>query len=438
MNFRSTAVLAFVAACLALFLAFWGRDDDAIRGHDQIRRAFRFDPARVERLQVETPDLLVECVREGAQWKLVRPIAARANPVAVERLLGALQELPRGDLVILPRRSPHPYAPYGLDEPRARIEIVEGAATNRIHVGRRTPLGDGVYVRQPDRPGLLRIRAEVLDLLPASVEALRDRSLLAGSPAAIDRLDVRGPSGYIQLVRDADGSWRLFQPFTARADSASVVAIVEQILACNVVQFVQDGVRDLAPYGLDNHGAVTALLNSPASQGSQLLALGDPLPNAPHLVYARLQAESSVYAVPLAVRQALLVRPDDLRDRRIPGLVPEAIRSVRVEDGDSSLELVRDPDGAWNLAAPFVAPANSAAVDSLLRSWSNVRLVSFESTPPADPPPFSRRILVELRAPRALPIELLLGPHPTDPSLSRVSISGDSTVASNHWPFSPR
>ena len=141
-------------------------------------------------------------------------------------MLGALQELPRGDIILPPRRATDAYTPYGLDDPRARIAIIEGTVTNRILIGRHTPLGDGVYVRQSDHAGLARINTSLLDLLPTSADALRDRSLLSGAPAAIERLDIRSPAGYIQLASDESGDWRTFQPFTARADPATVAILV--------------------------------------------------------------------------------------------------------------------------------------------------------------------------------------------------------------------
>ena len=211
MGFRLTGILALVAAFLGLLILLWDEDDDTTRARlEQARRAFRFDPARVDRLVIEMEDLAIECRLEGAQWHLVRPLAARADPTAIERLLDALQELPRGD-IILPasRRGDDAYAPYGLDAPRARLSLVEGAATNRILIGRRTPLGDGVYVRQSDHAGLARLDPALLDLLPTSAADLRDRALLAGTPASIDRLDIRGPAGYMQLARNGLENLRL-------------------------------------------------------------------------------------------------------------------------------------------------------------------------------------------------------------------------------------
>ncbi|HQQ61125.1 MAG TPA: DUF4340 domain-containing protein [Kiritimatiellia bacterium] len=431
MTIRFTGLLALVAAVLGLLIAFWDRDDDTARARlEEARRAFRFNPARVDRLFIEAGELAIECRLRGRQWHLVRPISARADSIAIERLLAALQELPRGDIILPPRRATDAYVPYGLDTPRARISIIEAGVTNEILIGRRTPLGDGVYVRQSHHAGLARIHPSLLDLLPAGAEALRDRTLLAGAPAAIERLDIRSPAGYVQLARNGNGEWRMFQPLAGRADSAAVGAILENLLACTVVQFIHDGVSDLAPYGLDGPGAVTAVLNTDTGDGSQMLSFGDPLPNDPALVYARLQAENSIYAVPLAVRQALLVRPDDLRDRRVPGLEPAAMVRVRIDEAEHALEFHRETNGTWQLVAPMRAPAESAAIEALLHSWAEVRLTSFELLSPTSPPPvFPRRLRIETRNAQSPPIEFRLGPHPQDPNSVRLLLENDSAIA---------
>lgn len=428
MSFRLTGVLALAVAILGVLIAFWDRDDDTARARlEQARRAFRFDPARVDRLLIDVGDLSIECRLDGRQWRLVKPLAARADSRAIERLLGALQELPRGDILLPPRRADNAYAPYGLDVPRATLSIVEGSSTNRILIGRRTPLGDGVYVRQSDQTGLARLNPALLDLLPASADALRDRSLLSGAPAAIERLDIRGPSGYLQLARGEHNGWRLFQPFTARADSAAVSAVIEKLLACDVVQFVQDAVGDLSPYGLDSRSAVTAVLNTDTGAGSQMLSFGDPLPNDPSLVYARLQAENSIYAVPQDVRQMLLLKPDDLRDRRLPGLDPDSIQDLRIEAAETALELRQTDDDAWEILSPLRAPGDVGAIRDLLRSWADMRLVSFETA--VEAPIWARTVRIAPRNPKAAPVVLRLAPLPDNTNACLIAIEGDSSFA---------
>lgn len=430
MNLRLTAILAAIAALLGLAVAFWGRDDDLTRSrYEQARRAFRFDAPRIERLLIQTDDLDLECQRQQDHWRLIRPVEARADAVAIERLLGGLHDLSRGDIILPPRHSPDPYGPYGLNAPRIRLALVEGAATNQILIGRRTPLGDGVYVRQAEQAAIARLHADLLGLLPTSVEAMRDRSLLNAEAAAIDRLDIRSSTGFIQLARDGDGTWRMFQPVTARVDSTAIGALIENLLAGHIVQFVQDGVSDLAPYGLDNHGAITVVLSSDTHHGTQMLALGDPLPNAPTLVYARLQAEPSVYAVPAELRTTLDVRPDDLRDRRLPSLPPQAIQHVRIADGEAGLEFTRDETGQWLMLAPVQTPADSDAVDALLQSWGDIRIAAFEFPPLTNPPPLTRSLWIDMRDARYPPVGVQMGRHPQNTNQFRLVMDDDPLVA---------
>ena len=124
-------------------------------------------------------------------------------------------------------------------------------------------------------------------------------------------------------------------------------------------------------------------MNHDSGAGRLILSLGDPLPNAPERCYARLQAENSVYAVPIALRPALQVKPDDLRDRRLPPISPEDIQRIQIEDNGNRLEWLHDSSLGWQLTAPLQAPANPEAVQQILRQWTDVRLTAF--IPPAAP-----------------------------------------------------
>ena len=81
MNFRLTGILALVAAVLGLLILFWDRDEDNDQARlERARRAFRFDPARVDRVLIEASGLAVECRRQDRHWQLVQPLVAPPIP----------------------------------------------------------------------------------------------------------------------------------------------------------------------------------------------------------------------------------------------------------------------------------------------------------------------------------------------------------------------
>ena len=262
MRSRTTPVLALLVLLLGAYLLVWEHGDRIDRdGLSRMRRSLRIDPDRVEALAIETPSTRLLCRRRGDSWFLAEPTAARADASRIHQLLAILRELPRGEVLLPDRRDPAAWAHYGLEPPHAAISVVQGTATNRFLVGRRSPLGDGVYVRQDGIPAVVRISAALLDLLPSGAEALRARTLLRGDPSAVARLEIRNASGYIQLAREPSGPWRILQPVATRADPVPIATLVRELLACTIVQFVQDGVTcypDLIKVGISlESGALT-------------------------------------------------------------------------------------------------------------------------------------------------------------------------------------
>lgn len=430
---RTTLALALAAAAAAAYIFTVEREDDSRRtAVAAARAAFRFNPARVQSLRIRNGAADLSVARDPAdpaRWTLVAPIAVRADASAIERLLAALRDLPSDDLILPPDADADPaaaYAPYGLDAPPVALSIVESAAETAdavtFLVGRRTPLGDGIYARVEGAPGIVRIATPLLSLIPSSTETLRSRDLLQGDPASVDRLEIRAPSaGFLQLAREkATGAWRIAQPISARADASIVAETLDALFTSHIEQFVQDNAADLAPYGLDSQSAVTAVLNLADDSGSQVLSVGDPLPNAPHLVYARIQGESSVYAVPSTLRTALVRPAAERRDRHVPGLdAPADIQRLRIEAPPAPpLELFRDADGAWFLASPLRAPADPATVEALLDALSSVRYTRFPAPGlPADadgaPPTadaYLRTLRITLAATPDRPVALLVAP----------------------------
>ena len=449
MRYRATAWLAAAVLLLGAYLFVWERGDAAGRDRAaRLRRALRIDAERVTALEIDCPAGHFACLRRGPVWRLAAPIAAPADASRIRQILATLQDLPRGEVILPAGRSPDAYAHYGLEPPAAAVAAIQGVATNRLLIGRRSPLGDGVYVRREGQDGVIRVPTAILDLLPATPDALRSRTLLSGVPSAVTRLEIRNDSGYIQLARAPGGAWRILQPVDTRADPVPVDTILRELFACTVVQFVQDGVTDFSPYGLDTRSALTAILDTEGGPGARMVAFGDPLASAPGLVYARLQGENSVYAVPDAAALALAVRPDDLRDRRIPGLsIPSRIRAVRAESGDAVLQLERTDAGTWQIERPRRVPADPTAVDALLAGWAAVRVMDFENPPSpsaasALPPPpeprYTRRIQLTLQGDTA-PAILYAGPldRPEDgngdttlpPDACRIRIDGETATA---------
>ena len=215
MKGRTTVILLLAVLALAAFIRFYERDTQTTSERTAgVRRLVRVEPDRTAEIRLRTGDFEVRCRRDGADWTMTMPVATRADSGEIERILWQLHDLPCRDVITAreQRQYGRQLADYGLENPRARITLKDDAGRRVLLVGRETPLGETVYVMQKDRGEIMVTDAAILDLAPKSEVPLRDRRLFRGDAYEATRVEVRGPSGFLQVARSAGGDWRLQQP----------------------------------------------------------------------------------------------------------------------------------------------------------------------------------------------------------------------------------
>lgn len=139
------------------------------RGPEDLRdrRVLDVEPAKVERLEIETRGIDVAVERDGEAWWIVRPERAPADAGKLGRLLS--------DLSVLRAES-------FVDEGREAEEAVETAETVITLTGRELPdavrlrlgpVADGRRLAQGRDGRLYTVREALVSHLPTSVEELR-------------------------------------------------------------------------------------------------------------------------------------------------------------------------------------------------------------------------------------------------------------------------
>lgn len=382
MRWRSTVLLLAVCLGLGVYILTVERRLDGTRARqEKARRAFsiRADEVRALRLQTETLDLA--CVYDGQRWTLQRPAVARADAGEIERILTGLESLARG-AVITPREQRRlglDLKAYGLDPPAATLELDDGARRQRYAIGRVAPFGDAVYVACEATGDIVAADTNLLALLPTSVDRLRDRDLVSLRPDRVRRIDLRNPSGFVQLARNPDGRWFIKQPIESRADHLLVDTLLAEITSAQIAAFVDDEVSDFAPYGCDPESAITLSLTA-RREGEIQLALGRPMETDTNWVYARLNQEPAVYGVPLALREHASRKAMDLRDRRLTALQPAEVDRITLRENERVLVFEREADG-WRIEQPRRWPAANERVEDLTRKLCAARIERFIDDP---------------------------------------------------------
>lgn len=385
MKTRTTGALLLAVVLLGAFiLLVERRGPDTEHRRAAARLAFQISPDAVRMLRIETTGSVLRCVRGSDGWRMEEPVAAPADATAIQRLLYALETMPREALVTRAERDQRgqTLASYGFEPARAAIRLEGDGVQLNMEVGRVAHLGS-LYVRELGQDAVVATSTNILAALPGSPADLRDRTLFRVDPYQVRRIQVRRPEGFLQLAKGEGGEWTIQQPFAARADAAVVEDWIEKILHLRVEEFVRDGAADFSPYGFDEPASAEISFDvNQADSPTVTLSVGRESDPASGHRYARWKGKDSVLALDASVTELAGISVSRLRDRRLAAFDPASIQNIMVTRGEQNLKLERK-NGAWTITEPEEAPADGEAVEQFMREWASMRVEDFIPAPSA-------------------------------------------------------
>jgi hypothetical protein len=357
-TWRNTALLAALAAGLFAFIVCYERrsGSSAPPAAASTRLLPALKTAEVTAVQVRrTNQFLLKAERTGASWMLKAPLTYPAAPVAVERLLTALERA-----LVATRLAPREMAArglktsdVGLDQPEAVIVLEQGQDRQELQLGSRTTAGDQLYAQVVGQPGICVVEAALLDLLPQSVHDWRNLALFDLAGWEFDRVEVVRTNGTLGLQREeSPPAWQISRP-RQRADQLRVQGLLDKLQQARVVRFVSDDPKtDLESYGLQ-----TPQLEIVLGRGTNLVQrvqFGRSPPNDTTNVYARRLSQTNVVLVSVALLQVLNTPAPEFRDRRLLAFDPETISLIEVRSEDP-FTIRRQTNGTWLAGENIVA-----------------------------------------------------------------------------------
>ena len=211
------------------------------------------------------------------KWRMTEPVDWAADDYEVGRLLRAAVEGKYRQSVELAGSSLRPgakgqptLASLGLEPPAFRLVLITGpvrppvlgaakgqspARTITVGVGRRSALGEGLYVRVDDQPkAAILERADLLERARDKTNTYRSRDLVTLARDDVVRIGLDGEKGKARIDRsDKDKDrWVMAQPMAARVDPEAASSLVRAAVAgATAKEFIEDDPKDLARYGLD-------------------------------------------------------------------------------------------------------------------------------------------------------------------------------------------
>ncbi|WP_372847414.1 DUF4340 domain-containing protein, partial [Pontiella sp.] len=381
MKGRSTIVLLIAIVVLGTFIGI--QESWRVRNSPAVIRRIRLfdlDPASLGMVEFQLTNTVVRFSKENGVWMAGGSAGGmgRADVELIHRMVSGLNSMGKGTTITrkhLEIRGVDP-AEYGFDNPLVEIRATDNEGKHCWVVGRRTPLGDMVYVKQEGIDDIYTVPHKLLSIVPSRPDLLRDRELFSGKAAGVRRIEIRGEAGFVQLVKDPQAGWRLQQPVTAPADPREVEEFIKKLYRLRIQDFVADNVSDFSIYGLQ---AETRQISLGGGDGtSRMLVIGGDVPDRPGFVYVRRSDDTSVFTLSADVLQLLNTPAKRIRNARVLDLMLGDITSISVKKGTEQLALALEPSVGWKTVSPVAWNADPGAVAGLARLWVDAVVIEYD------------------------------------------------------------
>lgn len=361
---------------------FLERESERMVGQGETRTLLGYTEDRVMEVEWVSSDFRLVLQKQPTGWTMDFPVRDWASDARVKEWLHGLarQELYRPDIDAIGADDSR----LGLDPPLIQMTVGDGVERTKVDFGRPTALGKGTYVRFPPKDAVWVLRSSMEDLSP-DVLQLRNRELFPFPIEDVQRIELRGASGTMQVKRDTGRTWSLLYPIAARASERVVEDWLEELLAQRIGFFVAENVSDTGVYGLIDNSPEIRLYQEGAAEPVTLV-LGDSLSSATGLVYAAVRSRDAVFAVPAALLDLADWSAEELRDRRPVPINRKDLQKVSIEYPGELLSLERNPRGQWDLIRSDRFAADEAKVDSLLKIWTAPIVLRFDDERKGRPP----------------------------------------------------
>jgi hypothetical protein len=338
-------VLPYLAILLALLGVYFGLDWHQERREtreQEAKKLFPIKEAEISEVAILRGKEEIRLAKQGQEWRILRPLQARADQDTVKSMLATLGHLQK----LRDLGAPEDLKPFGLDHPQAIVEFAASGKSHLLAIGGAAPGETHSYyvLKDQDRQVLL-ISGGDKDSLDRGLPALRDKVLLAFSPPQVKAVKIKSGKTAVHLERTGSQTWR-WAGRESPVRSDKVEALLRQLDQIRIKEFVADAPKDLKSFGLTPQPQLEITVVT--DQGQETLDLGKTGPKG---TYARVQSKGEIVAINPASAENLIKATSQLEDRRLwPGAASQAHKLVWGPP-DKLWTAVKEKE-SWKLSGP--------------------------------------------------------------------------------------
>lgn len=276
------------------------------------RRLTDLTADRVDRLIVRQPNGEVEFARDARGWRMVKPLSASADGIAMNAYLEKLLDLRIQEFVA---DDSGDLGTYGITEGKNEISFFADGSSRHQTLRLGAERDGSVLAQFTARDSVYRLGKEVQELLAVAPDSFRDRRLLPLNLDLVDIIRISTPQHQFSLRRDGD-HWTVADATGTRAASdAAVQTLVDTLATVQVSTYTPAVGEKLAGMGFNAPSLTIDFLsvlseNTPEMTAGEhriaKISFGQPTGDQ---VLARVDELPEVASVHSAVLQAIPTDP---------------------------------------------------------------------------------------------------------------------------------
>jgi hypothetical protein len=188
--------------------------------------------------------------KDGADWKIRKPLETRADYGSVEGLIGRVQTVQMKSIAA-DQATPADLKKFGLEKPEATVNINTGSSRATLLIGGKAT-DTTVYARDASKPAVVTVESALMDDLKKGADDYRRKDLFEFRAYNANRVElIRGKDVVVfERVKgqgeNAQDKWRRVSPNAADADRDKVDAMLAKLANMRATSFV-DGKAALSP-----------------------------------------------------------------------------------------------------------------------------------------------------------------------------------------------
>src|SRR5215468_2066169 len=341
---------------------------------------FHFTTDDVTGFTAKREQAKVRAEKSDGHWYLTEPLAVRGDDQKYLELTRYMADLHYTRVVEEQPQSPEP---YGLATPRLEIQVTlkDQSKPLILRLGATNPTGGSYYSQVDGGAPIYLVSGVAKDILDASLHALRDKTVLAFTPAEVQEVQLaRGTDAPVVVQRQAEDTWRLTAPVSAKADAQQVRAMIQRLHDVKVQAFIAEDATDLEDYGLQTP-VWHVSLNIGQDHTPLTLSLGKV--DSEHKgVYAKRDDAARVFLLPQELWDNLPKTATALRDKTLMKYEREHITRLEIQSPDEHIVITNTGPRQYVLEQPVNTPGEGDAIYSLLWDIRDLKAKEFVAETP--------------------------------------------------------